>query len=174
MMHARKELAAAGSWGAGMVSVFESADRALRAIDTLERGGFDLSKLSVIGKEEPSQTHQLGVVAAGARARVWGRRGALWSRLAETPAPVALAWVPFAGHIVAVGPVASVLAGSSWEARVNPHASPLARMLTLAGLSVGETRTYEAAIRGGQILLLVHGGIKDVIRARQLLNVGST
>ncbi len=43
------------------------------------------------------------------------------------------------------------------------------RMLRLVGLSAGETRTYEAAVRGGQIQLLVHGSAKDVARARRLL-----
>lgn len=168
-MYASKS-APEGSWGAVMVRVFESADRAQEAIDKLVSGGFDTSRLSIIGKEDPSDAHQLGVAAAGVHAKAWGRRSALWNRLAEDPAAMALAWVPFIGHVVAVGPVACVLVGNQWEAQANPRTSVLARMLTLAGLSTGEVRTYEAAVRGGQILLLVHGAAKHAIRARRLLN----
>ena len=169
MTYARRESAPAGSSGAAMVSVFESADRAREAIGRLERGGFDTSKLSVIGKEEPSGANQLGIAVAGVHARAWGRHGALWNCLIQSPA-IALAWVPFIGHVIAVGPAALVLIGSNWEALANPRTSALQRMLTLVGMSIGAVQTYEAAVRGGQILLLVHGGARDAARARQLLN----
>lgn len=68
-----------------MISVFESADRAQEAIGKIERGGFDMSKLSIIGKEEPSAAHQLGFAVAGAHASAWGQHSALWNRLAEAP-----------------------------------------------------------------------------------------
>lgn len=170
MMYARKESGPASLRGAGMVSVFESAERAQEAIDRLEEAGFDASKLSVIGKEEPSVVRPMGVAVAGARAAVWGQRSALWDRLIDTPAAIALIWVPFIGHVVAVGPAARVLAGGHWQAQASRHSSALARMLTLAGMSPGEVQTYEAAVRGGQILLLLHGSSADAVRARHLLN----
>lgn len=170
MMYARKESGPASLRAAGMVSVFESAERAQEAIDKLERSGFDTFKLSLIGKEEPSAVRQMGVAVVGGRARVWGQRGALWERLAERATAVALTWVPFIGYTVAVGPAACVFAGGHSQALANTQVSTLARMLTLAGMSPGEVRTYEAAVRGGQILLLLHGSTADAARARHLLN----
>lgn len=169
MMYASKESTPASPRAAAMIRVFESADHAAAAIGNLERSGFDISKLSLIGKEEPSAAHQLGIAVAGAHATVWGQRAALWNRLAETPAAMALAWVPFIGYVVAVGPAACVLAGSQWHAQAGAQGSPLVRMLRLAGMSPGELRTYEAAVRGGQVLLLVHGTGAEVTRARRLL-----
>lgn len=152
-----------------MVTVFESADRAREAIGRLEQGGFDASRISVLGKEELSAVHQLGMGFAGERARTWGRKSPLWNSLPGAPA-MALAWVPFIGHVIAVGPAAAVIAGSSWETRTESRTSVLRRMLTLVGMSAGEVQTYEAAVRGGQILLLVHGGTREAARARRLLN----
>lgn len=169
MMQARKEPAPGFSGAAGIVAVFESAERAQQALERLERAGFDLSRLSLIGKEEPSAGQPAGIAIAGAHARVWGPRGALWSRLADAPAAMALAWVPFIGYIVAIGPAACVLAGRHSEAKTVPPASALARMLTVAGMSPGQLATYEAAVRGGQILLLVHGTAAYGARARHLL-----
>jgi hypothetical protein len=169
MMQATKESPPGVAGGAGLVAVFESAERAEEAIGRLERAGFDLSRLSAIGKEEPSAAQAVGMAVAGAHARVWGPRGRLWASLAETPAAMALAWVPFIGYVVAVGPAASVLAGGQWQAKAAPPASALARMLTLAGMSPGQVLTYEAAVRGGEILLLMHGSAANAARARHVL-----
>jgi hypothetical protein len=169
MLQARKDLRSGNPWSAGVVSVFESTEQAQAALDRLERGGFDLSKLSVIGKEEPSAAHQMGIAVAGAQARVWGQRSALWARLAETPVATALAWVPFIGYLAAVGPVACVLVGSRHPGPGAPQTSALERMLALAGIPPGEMRTYESALQGGQLLMLVHGGATDAARARQLM-----
>lgn len=164
-MYASKEFDLASFRGAGMVGIFESAERAEKAIDKLEQAGFDLAKLSVIGKESPTALHQMGMAVAGKHARAWGERGTLWNRLTDAPAALALTWVPFIGYVVAIGPVASVLVGGHARA----HGSALVRMLTLAGMSPGEVSTYEAAVRGGQILLLVQTGAGDAARARHLL-----
>lgn len=169
MLQARKELRPGNPWSAGVVSVFESTGEAQAALEKLERGGFDLSKVSVIGKEEPSAVHQMGVAVAGAQARVWGQHSALWERLAETPVATALAWVPFIGYVVAVGPAACVLVGSRHPGPGAPQTSALEKMLALAGMSPGEMRTYESALRAGQVLLLVHGGATEAARARQLM-----
>ncbi|HYL88562.1 MAG TPA: hypothetical protein VEU32_07320 [Burkholderiales bacterium] len=169
MTYATNEFTAAVSRAVAVIRVFESADHAAAAIGNLERSGFDISKLSLIGREEPSAAHQLGIAVAGAHATVWGQHAALWNRLAEAPAGMALAWVPFIGYVVAVGPAACVLAGSQWHEQAGAQGSPLVRMLRLAGMSPGELRTYEAAVRGGQILLLVHGTGAEATRARRLL-----
>jgi hypothetical protein len=174
MMQAKKEAAPAAAGAAGIVAVFESAERAEEALARLERSGFDFSKLSLIGKEEPSAGHPVGIAVAGAQARVWGPRGALWRHLAETPAAMALAWVPFIGYVVSVGPAAAVLVGGQWEARGAPPASALSRMLNLAGISPGQVATYEAAVRSGQILLLVHGTAAYAARARHLLETAAS
>ena len=168
MLQAMNQARPAALWGAAIAGVLESTEHAAAAIDRLERGGFDLSKVSVIGKEEPSALHAMGLAVAGAQARLWGQRSALWERLAETPAGMALAWVPLVGYVVAVGPVAGALVGRRWQARAS-HASALDRMLTLCGMSPGEMQTYGSALRGGQLLLLVHGGSVSTARARQLL-----
>lgn len=170
MVSANNAVRASAARGAAILAVFESAVRAEGTVDELHRAGFNTSSLSVIGKDEFTAAHQLGFAAAGAQMRFWGRRGALWTRLCSDPPGVAIAWVPFVGHVVAVGPVACVLVGNRWEESFGPGATALSKMLTLAGMSAGEAQSYEAAVRGGQILLLMHGVVKDVARARGLLH----
>lgn len=155
-----------------VVGVLDSAEQARHAIDRLEHSGFDASKLSVIGRELPSADHQIGIAVIGVHANVWGRHGALWKRLAEAPAAMALAWVPYIGHVVAIGPAACALAGSSWVARAGPQASALERILSLTGLPAGKVRCYEDAVRAGRFLLLVHGDPSDAAAALRVLGGG--
>lgn len=132
---------------ARVICVFASAERAQQALARLHDSGFDTAKLSIIA-----------------------RRRSLWSRPEHPRARMALAWVPFIGHIVAIGPAAAVLGRRPLH--VPTGATALERMLTLCGMSPGEVRTYEAAVRGGQILLLLHGGKRDAARVRHVLHGG--
>ena len=169
MLAGAERLEAVAVRGAAVLAVFESTERAERAVAELQRSSFGASQLSVIGKEDLTDASQLAFAAAGSQLSFCGRRSALWKRLSSAPSAAALAWVLHIGHVVAIGPVAGVLAGDGWHRARGDRSSVLTTMLRLVGLSAGEIRTYEAAIRGGQILLLVHGSAKDVARARRLL-----
>jgi hypothetical protein len=126
---------------AATIRVFDSAEKAAQAIGKLDEAGFDTSKLSIIGREEPSETHELGIALAGEQATLWGRRSGLWQGHGDSPGAVALAWVPFIGHVVAVGPAASTLVGAHRRGLVRDNTA-LARMLSVAGTSPGELRRY--------------------------------
>lgn len=169
MLAATNSLAVPAVRSAAVLAVFESAERAERAAVELQRSSFGASRLSAIGKEDFTDASQLGFAAAGGQLRFWGRRSRLWQRLCGSPPAAALVWVPYVGNVVAVGPVAGALSGDAWQRARGDRSSVLTTLLRLAGLSAGEIRTYEAAIRGGQIVLLVHGPAKDVARARRLL-----
>lgn len=134
---------------AGVLAVFESAERAEEAVNHLQRAGFDLRRLSIIGRQE--------------------RETGLCSRLGALLSRVAIVSAVFAGQVVALGP----LAGRSEPSSYGGQASPLTVMLTRAGISPGAARTYEAAVRGGQIVVLVHGGAKELLKARRVLSGGA-
>lgn len=65
--------------------------------------------------------------------------------------------VPGAGRVVALGPIAA------------EPSCRLAPLLLRVGISAGAARTYEAAIRGGQTLVLFHGAAKEMRKARAWL-----
>lgn len=126
--------------GARVLAVFATAERAEEAVKDLRRAGFDATRLSVIGKGDDS----------------------FWTRLGAALTGVAVLSVPRIGHVVAVGPIIAPPTGKAAR-------HTLTAMLMRAGISAGAARTYEAAVRGGQIVVLVHGAAKDVLRARGLL-----
>ena len=78
-------------------------------------------------------------------------------------------WVTLVGHVVALGPMVAALASACRDEPRGAQPSALLAMLRMAGISTGTARSYEAAVRGGQVLVLVHGSARDVLRARALL-----
>jgi hypothetical protein len=133
---------------ARVLAVFESAARAEGAVNDLRRGGFDATCLSVIGKDE-NMFSRLGAVLPG----------------------VAVVSIPRGGRVVALGPITGRPGANQPQAAWSVRCSALAAMLMRVGMSAGAARTYEAALRGGQIVVLVHGPAKDVLKARRLLRV---
>ncbi len=58
-----------------VVAIFESHERAEDAIRELQKSGFDMKKLSIIGKDYHTEEHVVGYYTAGDRMQYWGSWG---------------------------------------------------------------------------------------------------
>src|SRR5271165_3661496 len=95
-----------------VVAIFESHDRAEDAIRDLQKEGFDMKKLSIVGKDYHTEEHVVGYYNTGDRMRAWGNTGAFWGALWGVLCGSAFFWVPGIGPILVAGPlVAFILAG---------------------------------------------------------------
>ena len=61
-----------------VVAVFESHDQAENAIRELQKDGFDMKKLSIVGKDFHTEEHVVGYYTTGDRMLYWGKLGAFW------------------------------------------------------------------------------------------------
>ena len=61
-----------------VVAVFDSHDGAEAAVRTLQKDGFDLKKLSIVGKDYHTEERVVGYYNAGDRMLYWGGQGAIW------------------------------------------------------------------------------------------------
>lgn len=60
------------------VAVFHTHAKAEEAVRGLQRSGFDMKKLSIVGKDYHTDEHVVGYYNAGDRMMYWGKAGALW------------------------------------------------------------------------------------------------
>ena len=60
------------------IYVFNTHVEAEEAIRSLSKSGFDVKKLSLVGKGYHSEEHPLGFYTAGDRIKTWGGMGAFW------------------------------------------------------------------------------------------------
>jgi hypothetical protein len=63
------------------VATFASHDEAEKAVKALEQAGFDMKKLSIVGKDYHSEEHVVGYYNAGDRMKAWGKLGGFWGGL---------------------------------------------------------------------------------------------
>ena len=66
-----------------VVAIFESHDQAENAIRELQKDGFDMKKLSIVGKDFHTEEHVVGYYTAGDRMKYWGKLGAFWAASGE-------------------------------------------------------------------------------------------
>ena len=59
-----------------VVGIFDSHIKAETSIKELQRSGFDMKKLSIVGKDYHPEEHVVGYYNIGDRMKVWGKLGA--------------------------------------------------------------------------------------------------
>ena len=78
------------------VAVFDRHEDAEKAIRELQRGGFDMKKLSIVGRDYHTEEHAVGFYNAGDRVKYWGKHGAFWGSIFGILFAPAFFWIP--GH----------------------------------------------------------------------------
>ena len=64
-----------------VVAIFESHNQAEDAVRELQKSGFDMKKLSIVGKDYHTDEHVVGYYNTGDRMMYWGKLGAFWGGL---------------------------------------------------------------------------------------------
>ena len=66
-----------------VAAIHETHAQAEEAVKELQRAGFDMQKMSIVGKDHRSDEHVVGHYNAGDRMKYWGKRafwGGIWGR----------------------------------------------------------------------------------------------
>jgi hypothetical protein len=149
--------------------VFNSHTEADEAIRSLSKSGFDVKKLSLIGKGYHSNEHPIGFYTAGDRIKAWGGTGAFWGGIWGVLMTPAVFFLPGLGLIGLAGPVVTALIGALEGAVVVGGVSALAAALTTLGLPKDQIVKYEKAVKADKYVLVVHGNAADAAQAHSIL-----
>ncbi|HEX4143159.1 MAG TPA: general stress protein [Pirellulales bacterium] len=99
--------------GNSVVAIFGSHAEADAAVKELQRSGFDMKKLSIVGRDYHSDEHVVGYYNAGDRMRYWGTMGAgigaFWGGLWGLLFGAAFFWIPGLGPTLVAGPLVSMI-----------------------------------------------------------------
>ena len=149
--------------------VFDTHSAAEEAIRTLGQSGFDLKKLSLVGKGCHSEEHPIGFYTSGDRIRAWGGTGAFWGGIWGLLLAPAVFVLPGIGLVGMAGPIVATLVGALEGAVVVGGLSALGAALTQVGVPKDQVIKYEAALKVDKYLLVVHGSADEQERARSVL-----
>ena len=149
--------------------IFDTHTAAEEAIRKLGHSGFDMRKLSLVGKGYHSEERPMGFYTAGDRIKAWGGTGAFWGGIWGLLLAPAVFVLPGLGMLGLAGPLAAMLVGALEGAVVVGGLSALGGALTLIGMPKEQVIKYEAALQADKYLLVVHGGPDDQQRASLLI-----
>ncbi|OWK39814.1 general stress protein [Fimbriiglobus ruber] len=152
-----------------VVAVFDSHDQAEGAIRELQADGFDMQKLSIVGKDYHTEEHVVGYYTTGDRMLYWGKLGAFWGGFWGLLLGSGFFWVPGIGPLLVSGPLVLWLVGALEEAILVGGVSALGAALFSIGVPKNSVVQYETEVKNGKLLLVAHGTVDDVERAKHLL-----
>ncbi|MGA7497759.1 MAG: general stress protein [Isosphaeraceae bacterium] len=153
-----------------VVAIFESHDRAEDAIRELQKSGFDMKKLSIVGKDYHTEEHVVGYYNTGDRMKYWGKLGAFWGGFWGLLFGSAFFWVPGIGQLLVAGPLVMWIVGALEGAVVTGGLTALGAGLYSIGIPKNSILQYETQVKNGKLLLVAHGTPEEVARAKALLD----
>jgi hypothetical protein len=152
-----------------VVAVYGDHNSAEAAVKKLITSGFETKNLSVVGKGYHTDEKVVGFYTTGDRVKFWGTRGAFWGGFWGLLFGGLFMTVPFVGHVVVLGYLASgVLAGIE-NAIVVGGLSALGAALYSLGIPKDSVLAYETAIKADDFLVMARGSADEMARAKTIL-----
>ena len=150
--------------------IFNTHVDAEEAIRSLGKSGFDVKKLSLIGRGYHSEEHPIGFYTVGDRIKTWGGLGAFWGGIWGLLLAPAVFVLPGLGLVAMAGPIVAALVGALEGAVVVGGVSGLVAAMTQLGVPKDQVVKYETALKADKYVLLVHGDSVDVAEANSFLS----
>jgi hypothetical protein len=153
-----------------VVAIFNIHTEAEAAVKELQKAGFDMKKLSIVGKDYHSEEHVVGYYNTGDRVKYWGKLGAFWGGIWGFLFGSALFFIPGLGPIVVGGPLVAWIIGALEGAVVIGGLSAIGAALYSMGIPKGSVLKYETSLKSNNFLLVAHGTREEVEKAKTILD----
>ena len=150
-----------------VVAIFNTHTEAEAAIKELQKAGFDMKKLSIVGKDYHSDEHVVGYYNTGDRVKYWGKLGAFWGGLWGVLFGSAFFFIPGIGPIVVGGPLVTWIIGALEGAVIMGGLSAFGAALYSMGIPKDSILKYETSLKSNKFLLVAHGTGKKWKRQKQ-------
>ncbi|MCL4473318.1 MAG: DUF1269 domain-containing protein [Actinobacteria bacterium] len=151
------------------VAILNTHVEAENAVKELQKSGFDMKKLSIVGKDYHPEEEVVGYYHTGDRMKYWGKLGAFWGGLWGILFGAAFFLIPGIGPVVVAGPLVSAIVGGLEGAAVVGGLSALGAGLYSIGIPKDSIIKYETSIKADKFLLVVHGSGDEVAKAQDIL-----
>jgi uncharacterized membrane protein len=152
-----------------VIAIYQTHAEAEEALKELQRSGFDMKKLSIVGKDYHSDEHVVGYYNAGDRMKRWGKSGAFWGGFWGLLFGSAFFAIPGIGPVLVAGPLVAWIIGALEGAVVVGGLSAIGAGLYSIGIPKDSIVEYESAVKANKFLLLAHGTAEEVEKARGIM-----
>ncbi|MBD2705728.1 DUF1269 domain-containing protein [Spirosoma sp. BT702] len=141
------------------IAVFETYQTVTDTLKKLQRAGYNMSKLSVVGKDNVTKKNPVGYYPAGA----------LWENIKKLPLDSAFFSIPGFGPFFIAGPILNSLQNSLVASLEGDLARSRSSAFEAALISLGIPKNFafivEDQVKTGHYLLIAHGTMREVEKA---------
>jgi hypothetical protein len=156
-----------------VIAVFADHQAADAAVKKLTASGFEMKHLSVVGKGYETEEKVVGFYNVGDRIKFWGTRGAFWGGFWGLFFGGLFMTIPFVGHVVVLGYLATVAISGIENAILVGGLSALGAALYSIGVPKDSVLQYETALKADRFLVMAHGTAEEVARAKTILGTAN-
>ncbi len=151
------------------VGIFRNHQDAEYAVKELAKSGYDMKKLSVLGKDYHTEETVIGYYNTGDRMATWGKFGLFWGSIWGLLFGSAFFIIPGLGPVMVAGPLVSWIIGLLETAVITGGLSALGGALASIGIPEDSILRYETALKASKFILIAHGTAREVEMARNIL-----
>jgi hypothetical protein len=152
-----------------VIAIYEDHAQAEIAVKELQQSGFDMKKLSIVGRDVHTDEHVVGYYNAGERMQYWGKTGAFWGGIWGMLFGSAFFWVPGIGPLLIAGPLVGWIVGALEGAVVVGSLSVIGAGLVSLGIPKKSIIQYESALKTGKFVIIAHGTSEETTAARDII-----
>ncbi len=156
-----------------IVAVYREHTAAETAIRKIAESGLDMKNFTIVGKGYHTEETSVGFYSTGDRVRFWGSRGAYWGGLWGLLFGGLMLTVPVIGPVMVLGSLAAAvftaIAGGIEGAVVVGGLGAIGAALFSIGVPHNSVLDYETALKADGFLIVAHGSMVEMERARTLL-----
>jgi hypothetical protein len=150
---------------ANVVAIYPDHGAAERAVAKLRDASFDVTKLSIIGKNH-TEDSVVGYDTTRERIKYWGLRGAFRGGMWGLLLGVGFFLIPGVSPALTAGPLLGALVTGLGLAAMVGGLSALAAGLIHLGIPKEDAIEHENAITSDKFLVIAHGTPEEVAQAR--------
>jgi hypothetical protein len=155
----------------GLISIYNNHEDVEEAFRKLQSFGFDIKKLSIIGRGFHGEKDLAGFYNMGDEVKYWGKLGIFWGGIWGLLFGSALVLIPGFGPVAVAGFFTTSLIGAVEGAAAVGVMSALSAAFFDVGIPKDKIMNYEAAIKNGKYLMIAHGTYAEVEKALSVVGV---
>jgi hypothetical protein len=152
-----------------VVAIYKSHTEAEAAVKELQKSGFDMKKLSIVGRDYHTDEHVVGYYNTGDRMKHWGKLGAFWGGIWGLLFGSAFFLILGVGPLLVAGPLVAWIVGGLEGAVILGGLSALGAGLYSLGIPKDSVLQYETAVKSGKFVMIAHGSAEEAARARDII-----
>jgi hypothetical protein len=152
-----------------VVAIYKSHTDAETAVKELQKSGFDMKKLSIVGRDYHTDEDVVGYYNAGDRMKYWGKLGLFWGGFWGLLFGSGVFFIPGIGPLMVAGPLVGWIVGALENALVVGGLSAFGAGIYSIGIPKDSVLKYETAIKSGKFLVIAHGSEAETAQAREII-----